>query len=55
MGRISSFAEDFRYIGVLPQAVAFVHVVACSDVVHNCYNSTIEECLVSAFSRKDQV
>ena len=55
MGRISSFAEDFCFIGVLPQTVTLLHVVACSDIVHDGYKSTTEECLVSALSRKDQV
>ena len=55
MDRISSFAEDFCFIGVLPQTVTFLHVVASSDIVHDCYKSTTEECLSSAVSGKDQV
>lgn len=55
MGRISSFAEDFFFIGVLPQTVTCLQFVACSDIVHDCYKSTTEECLASAVSGKDHV
>jgi hypothetical protein len=45
VGRISRFAEDFCFIGVLPQAVTFWHVVACSDIVHDYYKSSLRSVL----------
>jgi hypothetical protein len=40
---------------VVPRAVIFLHVLACSDIVLDSYESTIEQCLMSAFTGTDQV